>query len=127
GPTRSNIGMAWGWYALSPSWRGIIAPGLNAPGDYHLKSLNKVAVLLTQGSNFNPGVDDPTFAQICSNMKADGIRIFTVAFEPANGNVTSLLQNCASPGDYYGAPDAQALSDAFSSIGTSIAKVRLTH
>lgn len=50
--THSNIGMAWGWRVVSPSYRGLWgAAGESLPGDYQPDLRDKVVVLLTDGRN----------------------------------------------------------------------------
>src|SRR5699024_3648019 len=50
GGTTGNLGLAWGWRTLSPSWRGLWGnPDL--PLDYHTDFMEKVVVLLTDGNN----------------------------------------------------------------------------
>lgn len=53
GGTMANLGLAWGWRVLSPSWRGMwggdTPEGL--PLDYNEPGMNKVVILLTDGVN----------------------------------------------------------------------------
>ncbi len=50
--THSNLGMAWAWRVLSPSYRGLWgAAGDTLPGDYQADLRDKVVVLLTDGRN----------------------------------------------------------------------------
>lgn len=76
---------------------------------------------MTQGVNFNPSVDNSKFAQICTNMKTDGIAIYTVAFDVTDSTVKTLLKNCASsPSNYFTATDTASLTTAFHDIAISI-------
>jgi Flp pilus assembly protein TadG len=63
----------------------------------------------------------------CTNAKAKGIKIFTIAFRlESNPTTTSLLANCATgAAQAYVASDGTALIRAFESIGREIARVRV--
>lgn len=53
GGTMANLGLAWGWRALSPEWRsrwGGATPA-ELPQDYGLSNLTKAVILLTDGQN----------------------------------------------------------------------------
>ena len=50
GGTTGNLGLAWGWRTLSPSWRGLWG-NADLPLDYHTDFMEKVVVLLTDGNN----------------------------------------------------------------------------
>ena len=69
-------------------------------------------------------------ATVCANMKAAGIIIYTIGFGPAasGGADAATLQGCAgpSPGKYFSAPNAAALTAAFQSIATSIGSLRIS-
>lgn len=70
------------------------------------------------------------FAAICTAMKAQGIRIYTVGFEVANtSNPTrfrSLLQACAtSTAQYIEAPTAASLNAAFTEVANQLSSLRL--
>ncbi len=51
GWTAGQIGIAWGWYTLSPSWRNFW-PTESAPNDYGQQGVRKFAILMTDG-DFN--------------------------------------------------------------------------
>lgn len=53
GGTMGNLGLAWAWRVLSPSWRTLWgAPTTdNLPLDYDTPLMNKVVVMLTDGQN----------------------------------------------------------------------------
>ncbi len=86
-------------------------------------------------------------AQACENIKDDGVSIYTIAFEvPSSGGVRDLLEGCAgsgrilvaegtpderladiSPtGTFYHDVDDNELDDAFASIASEIAALRLS-
>ncbi|NBC31691.1 MAG: hypothetical protein GVY13_03340 [Alphaproteobacteria bacterium] len=56
GGTWSNVGMAWGWRALSPRWRSYWQSphsrlGQTLPLDYNTRGMEKVIIVLTDGTN----------------------------------------------------------------------------
>jgi len=107
GSTAGQIGIEWGWYAVSPNFNSIW-PSASAPNAYKPSETLKAVVLMTDGEFNNPycqGVisrDAPTrgagdtdfqincsapngspFAQsvaLCAGMKKEGIVVYTVGF-----------------------------------------------
>lgn len=53
GGTMANLGLAWGWRTLSPSWRGLWGGAMpnTLPLDYGDPLMDKAVVLLTDGKN----------------------------------------------------------------------------
>jgi hypothetical protein len=53
GGTMANLGLAWGWRVLSPTWRGMWGGATPAtlPLDYDEPLMDKVAIILTDGVN----------------------------------------------------------------------------
>jgi Flp pilus assembly protein TadG len=89
---------------------------------------DKFILFMTDGSN-NRTSDDTATKAICDTAKAEGIRIFAVAFAaPTRGQ--QLLSYCAtSSEDYFEPETADELIAAFERIGksTSTNLTRLTH
>ena len=123
-------GLLWGWRTLSPN-----APfGDGSPSNSGIK---KSMVLMTDGFNThapNYPLHDSTdtaaantlTAQTCSNIKAAGIAIYTIAFEVTDATIKGILANCASaPTNYFDANSTSALSSAFAKIGSSLTAIRL--
>lgn len=53
GGTMANVGLAWGWRVLSPTWQGMwggTTPN-ELPVDYDTPLMDKVAIMLTDGVN----------------------------------------------------------------------------
>jgi Flp pilus assembly protein TadG len=63
----------------------------------------------------------------CQNAKAAGIKVYTIAFRLESDSPTrTMLANCASgANETYVASNGQALIQAFESIGSEIAKLRV--
>jgi hypothetical protein len=141
--TSTQVGMVWGWRMLSPKWTGLWGdpdlPMSNAdsPGKY--------VIIMTDGENFTWEADDDRVHPLgdealsdadadqrllreCTAMKAQGITIFTVAFDMGS-TLTNLYRACATTPSYHF--DVQAnndLVDTFEMLGLTIAgdSVRLT-
>ena len=75
----------------------------------------------------NDGTADATTAQVCQNIQAAGISVYTIAFEVTNSTIKNILSNCASaPANYYDASDIVGLQNAFQNISQQLASARLT-
>ncbi len=126
GSTAGQIGIAWGWYMLSPNFGYLWPNAENVPAAYDDPELVKVAVFMTDGDfntiyssgviaqdstsgsyssdnnriaqNGDNGQDSFTQAQnICSAMKTAKIEIYTIGFEVgSSSNVVNFLSDCAT-------------------------------
>lgn len=97
----------------------------------------KAIVLMTDGVNTKSaqypyhtkalGIDaDRIMSELCDEIKSDGIRLYTIAFEVTDAGVRNKLEACASSrSEFYNATDAAALSDAFEAIGLSLTEIAL--
>jgi Flp pilus assembly protein TadG len=107
GSTAGHIGVAWGWYMLSPNW-GSLWPS-SAPAAYGTKNVSKVVVLMSDGmfntvycngviakdaksgsgndydhincDNENGKTASDQAKLLCENMKKKNIIIYTVGFD----------------------------------------------
>ena len=135
GDTYVPSGLAWGWRVLSNK-----APYDEAANDPDIDPSSppvKYLVLMTDGANTrSPNYpdhngNDATKAntlttQLCNNIKADKVHVFTIAFEVSDTTIKDLLQNCAtSTADFFDASNGTQLLSAFKSIGESMTQVRL--
>jgi len=143
GVTYIPSGLAWGWRTLSP----------NAPLEEAQQnpSGENILILMTDGSNTNNiggGQDvftrdhtdglyhigepsssvrragaNTTTTELCTGMKADGIRVITIAFHVNFDETLSLLETCASdPSDFYVASDGTELIETFEDIDEDLHK-----
>ncbi len=153
GSTAGQIGTAWGWYTLSPSfnslWAGsganpyntaetIKAVVLMTDGDFNTPYNNGVIArdaLTGSGANSNKinqyatnGASAAQAARLCTAMKAQGITVYTVAFSvSANSAAATLLNGCASSADKaYSASSGTQLVSAFQAIGRDITQLRIS-
>jgi Flp pilus assembly protein TadG len=129
GETNLTIGMVWGWQALT---QGL---PLNAP--VPPPNTTRAIVFMTDGLNtanrwnnslFGSGsvanIDART-AQVCTNIKATGIVIYTIQVDTGGDSPPStLLQNCATDiGKWFYMKDANELVTVFSEIGTQLSQL----
>jgi len=155
GNTHIVLGASWGWRMLSPTWRNYWGGEMNTnnlPLDYHTPLMNKVVVLMTDGDNtignnvwgsywyLNAGHLGTTNSSAavtqlnnrllttCTNMKNNGIIIYTVAFgTDISSTARSMLQSCATKPDYYFySPTGADLQTSFRQIGDSLANLRIS-
>lgn len=153
GATAGALGTAWTWYTLSPNWSGVW-PAASTPGSYsdltangsNPPKLRKIAVLMTDGLYnttrswiFNPNnaghadeiAEIGTRAkQMCTNMKAQGIEIYTVGFDldslPAadKTRAVDILQSCGTDlSHFYDALNAEQLKQSFRDIAMQLSQL----
>lgn len=155
GSTAGHIGLAWGWYMVSPSFGYLWPSDDNRPAAYGGGDLLKVVVLMTDGefnTTYCKGVisKDATsgsgsssdkincnapnggaFVQaeaLCDAMKAQGVVIYTVGFAlSGNAAAENIMETCATDADHVFLPDSGAdLKVAFRAIGQDINALRLS-
>lgn len=149
GATAGPLATEFSWYMLSPNWAGIWPAG-SAPGSYSDVStkqangapvLRKVAVLMTDGQfNTVRGWKDQNLTQtakiakdVCANMKAQGIEIYTVGFaldqlpQPDRNIAYDTLQTCGTDvKHFYDSLTVQQLQTAFREIALNLSSVYLS-
>lgn len=153
GSTAGQIGIAWGWYMLSPNWGSLWPASENRPAAYGTDELLKVAIIMTDGefnTNYCNGViardagfgsssnrincdatNGSGFTQaiaLCNAMKAQGIIVYTVGFDVgSDASAQNLVNNCATDAEHVYQPSTgTALKDAFRSIAQDIMKLRIS-
>ena len=127
GNTNQTVGLAWGWQSLTDG-----DPLNSGP----LPSLTqRVIILLSDGLNTQnrwtqtQSSIDAREQEACTNAKADGVTIYTV-FVDLNGTSgnSAVLQSCASDSSkYFDLTTSSAISTAFTTIGTQITNLRVSH
>lgn len=150
GATAGSLGTAWAWYLLSPRWNSVWqgdgrpAPysDLTTPGPLGAPKLMKVAVLMSDGiyntfggSNANSTEVSNRARALCNNMKAAGIKVYTVGFQlGADQLAVDTLKACASrgpndpadsPSYFFNAASGDELRGAFRQIALQLSKLRL--
>ena len=155
GNTAIPEGIAWGWRVLSPGlpfpegapysdpdtikFLILLTDGENNVGggsNYHNESLFSAFGFAasghlgaTDGSQTRQVLDAKT-AAVCTNVKAQGIYVYTIALQVTDGATRTMLANCASaecPGEqcYYESPTAGALETVFTNIALGINQLRV--
>ncbi|MBX7248280.1 MAG: hypothetical protein K1X35_04435 [Caulobacteraceae bacterium] len=155
GSTAGQIGIAWGWYMLSPNWGSLWPSAVNRPAAYGADELIKVAIIMTDGEfntpycngviakdagsgsggssthvncNATNGSPFTQAAALCTAMKAKGIVVYTVGFDIGSDvNTVNLINNCATDAQHVYLPSTgTALKDAFRSIASDIQRLRIS-
>jgi Flp pilus assembly protein TadG len=136
GNTYIPAGLMWGWATLSKD-----APYDEAQDTLNGKKVRKIMVLMTDGFNTlsptmpydgthwwsDTAYSNQLTSELCTNIKAAKIELYTVAFEVTDATIKTILENCASdPGNFYDAADPQALESAFEKIAADFSPLRLT-
>ncbi len=135
GETYIPSGLVWGWNLIDPDEP---LKGAKTKAEMAERKGVKSVVLMTDGENtkspdypYHWGSDvvqaGKITAQLCANMKADGISIYTVAFKVTKQSSKDLIANCASSNlQAFDATDSASLMAAFNEIGNSLAQIRFT-
>jgi Flp pilus assembly protein TadG len=154
GSTGGHIGIAWGWYMLSPNF-GYLFPQVSKPKPYQSAFLWKVMILMTDGE-YNSSYCNSVISQdstsgsgsandhincnapnghayvqsdaLCDAIKAQGIMVYTVGFNVnSSANAQNLVANCAtSPQNAYYPNSGAELKDSFVKIAQDITELRLS-
>ncbi len=152
GDTNIPMGLMWGWHALSPSapFADGVAYGaakttkvvvLMTDGQNENTSNTNGNASYYSGMGYiwqnRIGISSGTTAQrqaaldaretlVCTNMKAQGIVIYTVRVQVNDSNY-GVLQGCASsPDKFYDVQDATQLNSVFNAIAGSIENLRIS-
>ena len=128
GNTNQGIGMAWAWMTL-----GAGDP-FNAPAKDPNVQYKDAIVLLSDGFNtqnrwYSTAADiDARQKILCDNAKAppNNITIYAVQVDTGGDGQQSVMKYCASsPDKYFHVTTAGQTTTVFSTIGTSLAKLRV--
>ncbi len=136
GDTYIPAGLIWGWRTLTselPYTEGL------STADAQAKGVTKHLVLMTDGENvtsksagaadhdgWDPDAGDATTAELCENIKNAGIVVHAIAFDVTDAGTKSMLEACATGGNYYDASDAARLAQAFDAIAGKINQIALS-
>lgn len=130
GETYIQSGLVWAWRLLSG--REPFSEGAETSDE-----AIKFIVLMSDGANTRapsyPAHDSRDTARAvslmettCENIKADDVRIITIAFEVMDTATQDLLRACATDG-YYEPSGVAELNKAFERIRSNLVRMRLTH
>lgn len=138
GATNQTIGLLWGWLSLMQQ-----SP-LNAPAENSTSTYQHIIILFTDGlntgdrwygdlSNTSTQVDN-RMKTLCDNIKAvidpntskSKYIIYTVQIDTDGAGQSAVLPYCATdPSHFFMLTQASQISQAFATIGTQIAKLRV--
>ena len=80
----------------------------------------------TNGSQAKQVLDAKT-ATLCTNIKGQGIRLYTITFQVSSGSTQDLMRNCASdPAMYYNSPSNGELESIFQDIAKGLSDLRIS-
>ena len=124
--THIALGVEFGYHLLSDNMP------FNEGVSFSDPDTQKFMIVLTDGMQtepaFGPGTSrnvsqgEKNLAKLCSNAKADGIRIITLAFDLDDTTTRARLKACASDAkSFFIANDDTDLSAAFEEIKTAVA------
>lgn len=151
GVTHIPVGLAWGWRVISPE--EPFAEGR----EYNDPDVDKAVILLTDGSNVlgtasnhnrsrytaygyvrrgrlgttDAGAAqdrlDPKTADICENIKDEGVRLYTITFKVSDTETQELMEECAtSSALYFDSPSNEELETIFQAIARDLSNLRLS-
>ncbi|HEY8571546.1 TadE/TadG family type IV pilus assembly protein [Phenylobacterium sp.] len=154
GSTAGQIGLAWGWYLVSPTFMGGWQNVNSRPAPYGTDKLMKFVVLMTDGMfntvyckgvkaqnslggsggsnekincNSENGLPFDQATSLCNAIKARGIIIYTVLLDVSDPAAVAFMRSCATDSARVYLPTTGGqLKDAFASIGADITKLRLS-
>ncbi|WP_169054146.1 pilus assembly protein [Nitratireductor sp. XY-223] len=145
GYTAGQIGLMWAWYTISYEWADYFDGTASDPGDMATDDdLAKYIILMTDGifntayagNNSSSNVTSQSTKsenrakQLCTKIKNQGIKIFTIGYETPS-SADTMLQACASPTEgtlvyHYEPETAEDLRETYQKIANLIRTLRLT-
>jgi Flp pilus assembly protein TadG len=158
GSTAGHLGVAWGWYLVSPNFGYLwpVESQPKEYGEIHLgQKVMKVVIVMTDGA-FNTiyhdgviaknsgsgsgssdekinenGTNGSSFEQaeaLCTNMKAEGVIVYTVGFADAStGDAADFVEGCATSPDHVYLPSTGTdLIQAFRDIAVQVSNLRIS-
>jgi Mg-chelatase subunit ChlD len=135
GNTYIPAGLQVGWHVLTPR-----IPLTEGTAYSSSPQPRRVMLLMTDGTNSlslqgtgplhtgtNRVAADQLTRDICSNIKQDGIEIYSIAFEVTDSATKQMLEQCSSGGGFfYDASDSTQLIKAFEAIAVGVTELRIT-
>ncbi len=150
GYTAAQIGLAWGWYSVSPEFNSLWSAFPAA--SYNQRKTLKAVILMTDGEFNAPycsgvlgrdasfgGSDRADCAStngepygqakaLCTAMKGRDIILYTVGFQvSANSTAGKFLKDCATtPANFFLPASGADLKESFKAIGRDITRLRIS-
>lgn len=151
GLTHIPVGLAWGWRVVSPG-----APYTEGTS-YDDPEYTKAVILLTDGENVlgtrnnhnrsyytaygylaegrlgttsKSGAQarlDPKTLEVCENIKAEGVRLYTITFQVSSSSTRRMMEECATdPALYFNSPSNEELQRVFEAIARDLSNLRIS-
>ncbi len=126
GSTHISLGLAMGWHLISPNepfTQGVA---------YDTEDYIKAIILLTDGKQTSAGWGsgdsqsvsnaEANLATLCTNIKAEGVLLITVAYDLNDGDTLNRLKACATSDDlaFQDIKSGKKLETVFTEIGATI-------
>ena len=155
GSTAGQIGLAWGWYMVSPNFGYLWPSASQRPDVYGAKDLMKVVILMTDGAFNTPYCSDviaadagsgsgatgdhincnatngSAFTQaeaLCNSIKAKNVVLYTVGFDVGtDATAKAMLTSCATDTAHVFFPaTGSELKSTFKAIAQEISNLRIS-
>lgn len=129
GYTRVDVAAAWAFRMLSPDWKGLWGnPDLPKP--YNEPLMDKAVIIMTDGDNkprdgTATSTTNTRLTSTCTNMKNNGIIVYTIQFRTTSSSLETLLTNCATDPSHYYHAGTDELDEVFAEIGSKLSNLRL--
>jgi Flp pilus assembly protein TadG len=138
GETYMPAGLVWGLHALSRTDPLSTAQ----PYDAQNRKPRKALVFMTDGMNTksmssttstthtgtNTTLANTYTSQLCTNVKAKGIEVYTISLMVTDTTAMQMLRNCATDTEHsFDATDANALKSVFEAIAFSLQRPYLAN
>ncbi len=152
GNTVIPAGLAWGWRLISPGepfsegvayedndtikaivlltdGQNMVSGGMGTHNrsQYSAYGFARSGHLgATNGSDAEDVLNGKT-AALCTNIKAQDIRLYTITFKVSSSSTQDLMRNCATdPEMYYNSPSNEKLDAIFQDIAKGLADLRIS-
>lgn len=136
GGTNQAIGMAWAWNTLQVATNPFPAPAKDSNYKYTdaiillSDGMNTIDRWYGNGSTWSTQVDDRQ-KLLCDNIKApvsgkQQTIIYTIQVNTDGDPESAVLKYCADSGNFFATSTASGIATAFTAIGNSLNKLRVS-
>lgn len=131
GGTNQMIGMAWAWTMLQVGTDPFPAPTKDSDYKYTdaiillSDGLNTGSRMYGDGTSYEPKIDARQQI-LCDNIKNSGAMIYTIQVNTDGDPDSAVLKYCANTGNFFSTTTASGIATAFTAIGNSLNKLRVS-
>jgi hypothetical protein len=152
GNTVIPSGLAWGWRLISPAepfsqgvayddddtikaivlltdGQNMVSGGMGTHNrsQYSAYGFAQSGHLGSPNGSDAESVLDAKTAALCTNIKAQEIRLYTITFQVSSSSIQDLMRACATdPEMYYNSPSNEELDSIFQDIAKGLADLRIS-